>query len=191
MQKLSFHRSSKLPTRNELALDIERVAQGDVQAYVRVYHATSAKLFGIIVRILGRGDLAEEVLQEVYLRIWQKAKDFDAARASPITWLATIARNRAVDDARRRSMSSIEDMPELLEFPSDEDIASDYLALDELRRLHQSLGRLSVQQRAVVELIYFEGLTRDEVASRIGETTGAVNTSLRSALAQLKGALGS
>ncbi len=191
MQKLSFPRSSKLPTRHDLALDIGLVAQGDVQAFIRVYHATSAKLFGIVVRILGRGDLAEEVLQEVYLRIWQKAKDFDAARASPITWLATIARNRAVDDTRRRSMSSIEDMPELLNFPSDEDVAGDFVALDELRRLHQSLHQLPPQQRRIVELVYFQGLTRDDVAQQVGETTAVVNAGLRSALAHLKGAMGS
>lgn len=191
MQKLSFPRSSSVSTRHSLALDIGLVAQGDVQAFIRVYHATSAKLFGIVVRILGRGDLAEEILQEVYLRIWQKAKDFDAARSSPITWLATIARNRALDDTRRRSMSSIEDMPELLNFPSDADVAGDVLALDELRRLHQGLSKLPAQQRRIVELVYFQGLTREEVADQVGDSIGAVNAALRGALSQLRGALGS
>jgi RNA polymerase sigma-70 factor, ECF subfamily len=189
MQKISIASFAARGSRGDLARDIERVAIGDVDAFIRVYHATSAKLFGVVVRILGRGDLTEEVLQEVYLRIWQRASDFDAARASPITWLATIARNRALDEGRRRRMSSLEDMPELLEVPSDEDIAENHLASEELRRLQTGLGRLPPDQRKVVELVYFEGLTRDQVAQRMGRTTATVNCWLRSGLKQLKGVL--
>lgn len=189
MHKISNAQIAAPRTRDCLARDLERVATGDVDAFVRVYHATSCKLFGVVVRILGRGDLAEEILQEVYLRIWQRASDFDAARASPITWLATIARNRALDEGRRRSMSSIEDMPELLEFPSSEDIAESYLAGEELRRLQGALDRLPQDERKVVQLVYFEGLTRDQVAQRVGQTTATVNNWLRSGLMQLKRAL--
>lgn len=189
MQKHSIDRFAVRQSRSDLALDVERVAGGDVDAFIRVYNATSAKLFGIVVRILGRGDLAEEILQEVYLKIWQRAKDFDAARASPITWLATIARNRALDEGRRRGMSSIEDLPSVLEVASGEDIVGDFLAQDELRRLHLGLARLPVDQRRVVELVYFEGLAREEVARRVGASTATVNSWLRSGLKQLKGAL--
>lgn len=189
MQKPSIAPFAARRSRSDLARDIESVAAGDVVAFIRVYHATSAKLFGVVVRILGRGDLAEEILQEVYLRIWQRASDFEAARASPITWLATIARNRALDESRRRRMSSLEDMPQLLEFPSDEDIAENHLATEELRRLHTGLSQLPLDQRQVVELVYFEGLTRDQVAQRTGQTMATVNSRLRSGLLQLKGAL--
>ena len=85
----------------ELSELLAQVARRDRQAFAAMYAATSAKLFGIIVRILGRRDLAEEVLQEVYVKIWERAGDFDPSRASPITWLATIARNRALDEIGR------------------------------------------------------------------------------------------
>lgn len=186
MHKLSIEPIAQCRTRERLSADIARVATGDIDAFIRVYHATSAKLFGIVVRILGRGELAEEILQEVYLRIWQKASDFNADRASPITWLATIARNRALDEGRRRQMSSIEEMPELLEFPSSDDIALDYLAQDELRRLHEALRRLPAEQRRVLELVYFEGLTQSDAARRIGQPIGVVNSCLKHGLKQLK-----
>ena len=189
MQKLSMQRFTRHGSRSDLAGDLEQVATGNVDAYIRVYRATSAKLFGIIVRILGRGEVAEEILQEVYLRVWQKAAEFNRERASPITWLATIARNRALDEGRKRKLASVEDMPELLDVPSGEDIERDHLALDEFRRLHQSLAGLQPEQRKIVELVYFEGLTRDEVARRIGGTTSSVNTLLKQSIQKLKDVL--
>lgn len=86
-------------------------------------------------------------------------------------------------------MSSIEDMPELLEIPSGEDISANHLAGEELRQLHAGLAQLSPEQRTIVHLVYFEGLTRDEVAQRVGQTTATINGWLRSGLKQLKGAL--
>ena len=176
-------------TRDELAADLNRVAAKDVDAFIRVYHATSRKLFGIIVRILGRSELADEILQEVYLRVWQRAGDFSAERASPITWLATIARNRALDEGRRRQMGSIEDMPELLEFPGDEDIAGAHMEREQLRRLYDCLGQLPPDRREILRLVYFEGITREGLAARTGETAATIKTWLRKSLAQLKGCI--
>ena len=82
------------------------MAHGDREAFAKLYRATSAKLFGIIVRILIRRDLSEEVLQEVYMRIWQKAGDFQPDVASPVSWMAAIARNRALDEVRRVTTAS-------------------------------------------------------------------------------------
>ena len=104
-------------SRQELVAALQRTARGDRAAFRLVYEATSLKLYGIVVRILGRRDLADEVLQEVYVRVWQRAGDFDSASGSPITWLATIARNLALDEARRKSPRSIEEFPEVLELP--------------------------------------------------------------------------
>ncbi len=96
-------------SRQQLIEALGRVAQGDQAAFAAVYAATSLKLYGIIVRILGRRDLADEVLQEVYVRVWQSAADYDPGTSSPITWLATIARNRALDEAKRKTMVSLEE----------------------------------------------------------------------------------
>ena len=87
---------------------LQRVAVKDKTAFSALYAATSAKLYGIVLRILVRRDLADEVLQEVYVKIWERAGDFDPGRASPITWMAAIARNRALDEARKTKLNAFE-----------------------------------------------------------------------------------
>ena len=92
-------------TRDDLAALLAAAAGGDKSAFEQLYDATSAKLFGIVLRILHDRAVAEDILQEAYVRIWENASRFDAGKASPITWMATIARNRAIDEARRRMPS--------------------------------------------------------------------------------------
>src|SRR6267154_5307936 len=87
-------------SRSQLAAALVRVAAGDRAALQTVYQDTSAKLFGVCLRILNDKSEAEDVLQEVYLTVWRKAASFDPARASPITWLVAIARNRSIDRLR-------------------------------------------------------------------------------------------
>ena len=87
----------------ELVWLIAAVAKGDEAAFERLYAATRAKLFGVVLRILRRQDLAEEVIQEAYVKIWNSAGQFNPALASPITWMASIARNRAIDVVRKRA----------------------------------------------------------------------------------------
>src|SRR6185369_14581174 len=100
------------------------------------------KLYGVVVRILGRRELAEEVLQDVYIRVWQRAGEYDPSIASPITWLVSIARNRALDEAKRKTMRSLEDCPELLEVPSDDDPRANQERNEERHRLLACLDGL-------------------------------------------------
>jgi len=95
----------------ELVWLIAAVAKGDEAAFERLYAATRAKLFGVVLRILRRQDLAEEVIQETYVKIWNSAGQFNPGLSSPITWMASIARNRAIDIVRKRSELSIEEEP--------------------------------------------------------------------------------
>ena len=95
-------------TAAELVRLLAAVADGDQAAFERLYAATRAKLYGVVLRILRRADLADEVMQEAYLKIWSSAGQFDPARASPITWMVTIARNRAIDLARKKRDVSVE-----------------------------------------------------------------------------------
>ena len=116
-----------MPASKQVLADaIARVAAGDRVAFETVYLATSMKLFGIVVRILGRRELAEEVLQEVYVRVWQRAAEYDPSLGSPITWLVSIARNRALDEAKRKTMRSLEELSEVLQVPSDDDPLADH-----------------------------------------------------------------
>jgi len=99
----------------ELVWLIAAVAKGDEAAFERLYAATRAKLFGVVLRILRRQDLAEEVIQETYVKIWSSAGQFNPALSSPITWMASIARNRAIDVVRKRGEVSIEEEPSAME----------------------------------------------------------------------------
>ena len=90
------------------------VANGDEAAFERLYEATRAKLYGVLLRILGRPELADEVMQETYLKIWKMAGKFDPSIASPITWMVAMARNRAIDIVRKKGELSIEEEPEAM-----------------------------------------------------------------------------
>ena len=98
----------------ELVWLLAAVGKGDQAAFERLYDATRAKLYGVLLRILGRPELAEEVMQETYLKVWRMAVQFDPTSASPITWMVAMARNRAIDIVRKRSEVSIEDEAEAI-----------------------------------------------------------------------------
>src|SRR5579863_8485766 len=142
----------------DLAQLLSQVASGDRAAFAALYKHTHAKLYGVIARILIRNDLAGEVLQEIYVRIWQKAADFDPSKGSPIAWMATIARNRALDEARRARPVALEDMPESFD-PVAEDV--DPLAprerSEQLAALMRCLAALDAEKRQIVLLAYYRG----------------------------------
>lgn len=171
-----------------IATLLRRVAAQDKAAFAEVYSATSAKLYGIALRILKRRDLADEVVQDTFVRIWQRAGDFDPQKASPISWMCAIARNRALDEVRRKQAASIEDHPEVMEFPAAD--SGDPLVLgEEAAKLKECLERLDPDKRQMVLLAYCEGASRDELAAKYSEPVNTVKTWLRRSLAQLKGCL--
>src|SRR3984893_8624128 len=104
---------------SELVWLLGAVAHGDEGAFERLYAATRAKLYGVLLRILGRPALAEEVMQETYLKVWKMAAKFDPTVASPITWMVAIARNRAIDIVRKKGEVSIEEEPDALNVAAD------------------------------------------------------------------------
>lgn len=170
---------------------LAQVARKDRAAFETVYRTTSAKLYGIILRILQRRDIADEVLQEVYVKIWDRAGDFDPRVASPISWMAAIARNRALDELRRKRPESIEDHPELLDVESDDESAlARVMRGDDGKRLADCLSRLEPPRRDMVVLAYCEGLSREELSEKFGQPVNTVKTWLRRSLTQLKGCLG-
>src|SRR5271155_1655283 len=99
----------------DLAELLSRIAARDATAFATLYKRTSAKLYGVIARILPRGDAGADALQEAYVHIWEKAGQFDPGKGSPLAWLATIARNCALDEGRRGRPGSLEDLPESFE----------------------------------------------------------------------------
>src|SRR6202167_2469875 len=152
----------------ELVWLLGDVARGDEAAFERLYAATRAKLYGVLLRILGRPALAEEVMQETYLKVWKMADHFDPAIASPITWMVAIARNRAIDIARKRGDVSIEDEPEALDGASDAPPPPARREMtEELKRLLSCLGKLDPENQRIVLLAYYSGWSRDQLAQKL------------------------
>ncbi len=170
---------------------LRRVAARDRAAFATLYKATAAKLYGVIVRILQRRAVADEILQDVFLKIWNAAGDYDAARGSPVTWMASIARNRAIDEVRRVAPVSLEDAPETLELASDGDDALTTLAAkQDLRRLLACMDLLEKERREMIVLAYFQGLSRDALAVRFGRPVATIKTWLHRGVAQLRDCVG-
>jgi RNA polymerase sigma-70 factor, ECF subfamily len=176
----------------ELVDLLRRVAARDEAAFAALYKRTSAKLYGVVARILTRGDAGAEALQEAYVRIWEKAGDFDPSKGSPLAWMATIARNRALDEVRRVRPASLEDMPEGFEPVAD---AVDPMAARErsesLAALLVCLGKLDEEKRSVVLHAYYHGASREALAKRYGRPVPTIKTWLHRSLAQLRDCLAS
>jgi RNA polymerase sigma-70 factor (ECF subfamily) len=176
----------------DLAGLMARVAGRDRAAFAALYRLTQAKLYGVVVRILQRRDLAGEVLQEVYVRIWERAADFDPAKGSPIAWMATIARNRALDEARRLQPSALEDMPDGFDPPGEDvDPLSARQRSENLQALMRCLEALDPEKRAILLLAYYRGASREALAKRFGRPTPTIKTWLRRSLADLRDCLSS
>jgi RNA polymerase sigma-70 factor, ECF subfamily len=176
------------PVQSELQDMLRRTAEGDRAEFSRLYDTTSSRLFAVIRRILPRNELAEDALQETYLRIWQRANSYDARVASPMAWLATIARNQAID-SRRRFAERLSGASDEL----DETHASalpDPLAMaeqnDSLKLLTACLGKLPADRRDMVLLAYYQGFSREELSTRFKRPVTTVKTLLRRSLIMLK-----
>ena len=178
-------------TSPELVWLIAAVAKGDEAAFERLYAATRAKLYGVVLRILRRQDLADEVIQECYVKIWSSAGRFDPALASPITWMVSIARNRAIDLVRKRSEVSLEDEPAAMEVASD---TPDPLArkemTEELKRILECIGLLDPERQRMVLLAYYNGWSREQLSEKFNTPLNTVKTWLRRSMIEIRGCLG-
>ena len=175
----------------ELVWLLASVAKGDEAAFERLYAATRAKLFGVVLRILRRQDLAEEVIQEAYVKIWNNAGQFNPGMASPITWMVSIARNRAIDVVRKRTETSIEEEPAAMDVASD---TPDPLArremTEELKRILECVGQLDPERQKLVLLAYYNGWSREQLAEKFDTPLNTVKTWLRRSILEIRECLG-
>lgn len=166
---------------------IAAIARRDEQALALLYDRYKVILFGLVLRILHSRQEAEDVLQEVFLQVWNKAVDFDEARGRPFTWLVTLTRSRAID--RLRSLASRERVAQNAAHETmgeTSDAIKDAIRSEEGRVVRDALQELPEEQRRVLELAYFEGLTQSEVANRLGTPLGTVKTRMRSGMTKLR-----
>jgi RNA polymerase sigma-70 factor, ECF subfamily len=184
-----------------LAEMLARVALGDRSAFERLYQATSAHLLGVILRIQRDRALAEDLLQDVFVNIWRAAQGYDAARAQPMTWLISIARNRAIDSLRRQKAE-----PAAVSTHGHDDDGNDTNLVDamasgdagplellqsaaQMRAVTRCIGALSAEQQQCVALAYYQGLSHSEVAQHLAQPLGTVKSWVRRALLALKDCL--
>lgn len=177
--------------RKLLADQILSLAAGDESTLAGIYRLTSAKLFGICLRILRDRAEAEEVLQEVYVTVWRKAASFDPARASPITWLVTIARNKSIDRLRARGGIRRADPIESAETvrdPGPEPLAR-LEAADEQHRIQECLEELEPRQALAIRSAFLDGATYGELAERMNVPLGTMKSWIRRGLLKLRACL--
>ncbi len=164
-----------------------RTGQGDRSAFETVYKATSAKLFGVCLRIFPDRTEAEEALQEAYLTIWNRAASFEAGRASPISWLVTVTRNRAIDRLRSRGkagFTSLDDAAEIADPTPRADVQM--LADSEDRVLNGCIEGLEQRDAHFIRSAFIGGATYADLATREGEPLGTVKSRIRRALIKLR-----
>lgn len=180
--------------RDELVLWLNATATGDQQAFQKLYEATAAQLYALLLRILRNPDHAQDALQDAYVKVWQRADTYAPDRGAPLTWLLSIARYRALDIMRSRRSEVA--MPEeanlaatLLEDtigPGPSDVNETQQSLDAVRIC---LKTLSPEQRRSVLLAYYEGLTHPELARRLNAPMGTVKSWIRRGLSGLRACL--
>jgi RNA polymerase sigma-70 factor, ECF subfamily len=178
-------------TQADLVRLLTAIATGDQSAFERLYDATRAKLYGVLLRILGRAELAEEVMQETYLKVWRTAGDFDPTIGSPITWLVSMARNRAIDIVRKKGELSIEEKPQAM------NVAAEMPAplarremTEELKKLLSCLGKLDPEKQRIVLLAYYSGWSRDQLAKKLDIPVNTIKTWLRRSLLEIRECMG-
>lgn len=174
--------------RLRLAEAVSRVADGDRAALREVYDATSAKLFGICLRISQDREAAEDILQQVYLKVWARAGRFDPERASPITWLCAIARNAAIDWRRSNGAPGFLPVEAAAGLADDRPLASDMLEQSEMRdRIFDCLDELEERPRSAIRAAFFDGLTYSQLAEAMAVPLGTLKSWVRRGLLQLRG----
>ena len=167
---------------------LARCALGDQSAFGALYEATSAKLFGVALRILRREAWAEEALQEAYVKIWRHAESYNPARGRPMTWMINVVRNQSLDLLRRADYRAKEDewIAEKDQRTSTENPAALAETSQEMQRVLGCLGLLGEEQRDCMLLSYHQGLTPTEVAARLKRPVGTVKTWIRRGLIKVR-----
>ncbi|MFV9503934.1 MAG: RNA polymerase sigma factor [Oscillochloridaceae bacterium umkhey_bin13] len=172
---------------------VSLVARGHAEALEQLYARYSRVVYGLALRILRNTDLAEEMVQETFWRVWRRASTFQTSNGQFAPWLFGIARNLCIDELRRRQsrpQSASNEDEFWLSLPDPQPTIDEQTWEAERRRLiSQALGELPADQRQVIELAYFGGLSQREIANQLDNPLGTVKTRVRLALQKLKGLL--
>lgn len=173
--------------RGDLDRLLQHTGRNDQKAFAELYHRTSSKLFGVCLRMLRDRGEAEEVLQETYAAVWRRAASFDATRASAITWLVTLSRNKAIDRLRQHREQLLDDAEGMdVAVDTRPTPAAEAESSQEYRRLQRCLDELEPEQQSSVREAFFSGATYSELAVRCKVPIGTMKSWIRRSLIQLR-----
>ena len=164
---------------------IERISQRDESALAELYDRYAGMLTSVLTRVARDAQAAEEILQDVFYQLWRTPERFDASRGSLPAWLVVICRNRAISRLRKKNPAAGEELTEGM-VPLPFNLESEVSQQQMLGRVRGAMDTLPSEQRAAVELAYFEGMTHSEIAARTGDPLGTVKTRLRTAMETLR-----
>jgi RNA polymerase sigma-70 factor (ECF subfamily) len=167
----------------------ERLQRRDAGAMAELYDRYGRLAYSIIIRIVRDPSLAEDLVQETFLRVWNRVQKFDRERGALGPWLLAVARNRAIDYVRSVDGRMARNAYEMVESESPllyANLENELLSSDQARRIREALGKLNPNQRNVIELAYFEGMSQTEMAAKLGQPLGTVKTWVRAALKSLR-----
>lgn len=178
------------PIPDPLLVMLERIKKGEESALEALYDATASRVYGLAVKIVNNPELAEEVVGDVFLQVWRKARDFDAERAVPLAWLLMICRSRALDKLRREKRitknqcrhdenaeSEVMNVKSPLETLSSNEMSG---------YVHEALLQLNDQQRQLIMLAFYKGMSHQEISDYTGDPLGTVKSGIRRAQILLK-----
>jgi RNA polymerase sigma-70 factor (ECF subfamily) len=179
------------PQQARLAGLLSRTALGDRRAFADLYSATRAKLFGVSLRIVRERALAEEVLQDCYVSIWNHAAGYAQAKSAPLTWMTAIVRNRSLDVLRRpREEADIDDTLTASLVDESASPVGDVARRQEAHSLRDCMAELDAEQRQSIALAFYHGLSHSELADHLRRPLGTVKTHIRRGLLKLRDCLG-
>lgn len=171
---------------------VERLKRRDPQALAELYDRYGKMAYSLVLRVVRDTAIAEDLVQETFLRVWNRVHSVDSEKGSLGPWLLAIARNRAIDYLRSsagRERNSVE-LDETEHAPLYCEMEAGILISDQARRLQAALDKLAPNYRMVMELAYFEGLSQSEMATKMGQPLGTIKTWVRTALQSLRDELG-
>lgn len=176
---------------------MDRLMGRDLDAFQAIYDRYADLVFSVALRVVGDAHVAEDVTQDVFLRVWRRPEHFDVRRGRFVTWLLSVTRNRSIDERRGYSRRlRHEALPaaaeEELALPSadpNDDPALASVLADERAAVRRAMEVLPPEQRLAIQLAYFGGLTQQEIANKLGQPLGTVKTRIRLGMQKMRGAL--
>lgn len=176
----------------ELATLLRQAARGDEAAFARIYDLTSARIYGLVLRVVRDPAQAEEVTQEVFLQIWRTASRYDASRGRALSWMMTLAHRRAVDRVRSAEAGHRQDTEyQSRNHETTHDTTAEAVESSlEAQRVRTAMSQLTEVQRQALDLAYFGGYTHAEVATMLDLPVGTAKTRIRDGLIRLRDAMG-